>query len=546
MKRVPVIILTMALFIALSACSSKDEGDSVADAMKKAAANAKQQETEQKQDDRPVRDTEPEGTEKPDAAQDPDGGDLFRKMSVWSFHFTSGAGGWETFLNVEKDGTFSGQYYDGNLGEDGPGYSNGTYYECTFNGKFSVGEKISDYIYRINIDSITYRDEPGKEEIDDEIRYVYTLPYGLEGVDSGEHSLYVYLPGTPMEALPEGYMTWITPTHFSTYVGEDWDYVEDLPDDLPFCGLYNDADCGFFSSIEGDENGVYLANRVKLPGLEPTLKEMHEDGTYRYEDMDPEGMDLVINTCVKLDGLISIYSDQEGFVKECLKKIYGSESYHDLYIMDRGPSVYDDKPSICGNRAVYAFWTTGSNEDSRSCRGYFMPSDHYEGDVQFGYAYIVSSSEYSLYGGEATGFYLSSLKTTGREEEISSAGGKENAPKERKLVMAVGGGGSETLVADEVIWVTEEDTDLIREYNLDPDEFYDDYQIAGFDAKFQDYPVVSDCAFYVQYPEDKFHKLISRDAYKNYVERFDEDGMLMEFLLNGKGEVVFVYEPYTP
>lgn len=540
-KRTVVTLIIMTLLLTLTCgCGGSGKEDPGAELLKKAEEAAKKKELPKRKEQT---EEKPAVNEKMAAESE-----LFEKMSAWTFHFASGAGGWETVLNVEPDGSFSGEYYDGDMGDDGPGYPDGTWYDCVFHGQFSEESQVSDYVYEIRITSLEMETETGTEEIKDNMRYVYTEPYGLEGVMDGSGSLYVYLPGTALDELPVPYMSWITPLFFGTYVGEEGDYVEDYPDDLPFCGLFNDKDeCGFFSENNGQVNGMYLANRVKLPGLLPTLTEMHDDGTYRYEDMDPAGMDLIINTCVKLDERKDIYTDREGFVKAVLKKVYGGEDYHDLYVLDQEPSVYyDDKESISGFRSYYAFWDTGSNEDTRSCRGRFMSSVNAGGDVQFGYAYIVSSSEYSSYGGEAINFYLSSLQVTGRAENISSAGGAKQGPAEKKLVMAIASADRSVLTADEVEWVTEDDTEAIEKYGLDPNEFYDDYQIGGFTAQYQEYPVTKDCAFYVQYPEDKLHKLLDRDEFESYLTRYDEDGMLMNFLMDETGNVVFVYEPYTP
>ena len=48
------------------------------------------------------------------------------------FELSSGAGGWATILKLNKDGTFTGQYYDSDLGDTGEDYPNGTVHFCTF------------------------------------------------------------------------------------------------------------------------------------------------------------------------------------------------------------------------------------------------------------------------------------------------------------------------------------------------------------------------------------------------------------------------------
>lgn len=46
--------------------------------------------------------------------------------------FSSGVGGWGTSLTLERDGTFSGQFHDSDMGAIGEDYPNGTVYLCHF------------------------------------------------------------------------------------------------------------------------------------------------------------------------------------------------------------------------------------------------------------------------------------------------------------------------------------------------------------------------------------------------------------------------------
>ena len=80
----------------------------------------------------------------------------FAKLSNYEFVFSSGAGGWRTFLVIEDDGSFHGQYSDSEMGSVGEDYPNGTYYLSDFTGKMSVSEKINDYTYALKIENIDY------------------------------------------------------------------------------------------------------------------------------------------------------------------------------------------------------------------------------------------------------------------------------------------------------------------------------------------------------------------------------------------------------
>ncbi len=553
MKRMMAVIVTIAMFATLlSGCGFlnkllKQEEHALTDTIKNAVENAEKK-AETSPDEEQGDEAEEDKTE--DLVPEETEFSLYEEMSKWEFHFCSGAGGWETYLYVAEDGSFSGQFHDSDMGDTGPGYENGTIYMCDFHGKFGDCEQVSDFVWSVKMDELAYERTPDEEEILDEVRYIYAGAYGLEGLKEGESELLVYLPGTPIEELDEAYMEWIRPMHFGTYFGEDFEYVYDPPQDLPFCGLYNTVGDGFYSDNGAEHNGTYVVNRAKLPGLKNEKAELHEDGTYLYEDMDPYGMVKVTNACFFSRDEVNTYSDQEGFVRKCLDGI-GVKDYDNLYVPDKDASMFVyDKMSISGEKCSYASWTEGSNEDSRNCSGCFLQRYCYNSDYDqigwYGFVYMISQSEYAdVIGGEATNFYLSSLELSGNPERLSSASEHDAASK--ILTQTVKDTDASSLRAQEVYWVTESDTDLIEKYHLDPDEFYDDYQIAGFTGDFSEYPVAEDCLYYVQYPEDKYHKLLNRKEFDAYISRYDSDGgMLMDFILDEKGCVVMVYEPYTP
>ena len=155
---------------------------------------------------------------------------LFEKLPS-EFVFTSGAGGWATLLYVENDGTFYGQYYDSDLGDSGVGYPNGTMYISDFSGKFSTPIKYSDYIYEMTMDSIDIKGIPDTVNYENDTRYIISEPYGLEDANK----LYIYLPGAPLEELPEEFLSWAS-------------LNKNIRDTLPegFYGIYNsDGETGF-------------------------------------------------------------------------------------------------------------------------------------------------------------------------------------------------------------------------------------------------------------------------------------------------------------
>ena len=128
-----------------------------------------------------------------------------------SFFFSSGAGGWWTELYVERDGTFYGQYHDSEMGSTGEGYPHGTCYICDFNGKFAEPVQVSEYVYSTSIENLDFEEE-GKEYIEDEIKYITSIPYGLD--NAGE--ILIYFQGTPRAEIAEGFISWMPGCEMTT------------------------------------------------------------------------------------------------------------------------------------------------------------------------------------------------------------------------------------------------------------------------------------------------------------------------------------------
>lgn len=120
------------------------------------------------------------------------------------FVFASGAGAWGTELTLNRDGSFAGQYSDSEMGESGEGYSKGSVYVCAFSGRFEEIKQVDDTTYSMKLGEIKVTDEPGKEWIEEEIRYVASDPFGIAG---GE-TFFLYTPETPLEGLSEEFLSW--------------------------------------------------------------------------------------------------------------------------------------------------------------------------------------------------------------------------------------------------------------------------------------------------------------------------------------------------
>lgn len=139
--------------------------------------------------------SEPEKGAEPAAPPEPV--NFFEAMPS-SYILCSGAGAWSTDLTLEPDGAFTGVYHDSEMGLAGEGYLHGTRYYCAFSGKFTQPEQVDSTIWSMKIETIELEHPADEsEEIIDEIRYVYTGPFGLENTEE----LLIYLPDTPVEGL---------------------------------------------------------------------------------------------------------------------------------------------------------------------------------------------------------------------------------------------------------------------------------------------------------------------------------------------------------
>ena len=178
---------------------------------------------------------ENETTEVLEASKTEQVNNLFDKMKDYRFFFASGAGGWSTWLMVQEDGTFSGEYSDSEMGSIGEDYPYGSYYYCEFNGLFTEPVMINEYTYSVKVQDISTTQTPDTEEIIDGIRYCYCQPYGIDGTEE----LLIYLPGAPISELPEEYMNWVRSA-----------IMDPETEELPFYGLYNEIEQNGFSSYE--------------------------------------------------------------------------------------------------------------------------------------------------------------------------------------------------------------------------------------------------------------------------------------------------------
>lgn len=152
-------------------------------------------------------DSEEENTDFTDADLPEETADLtFADLAELEFEFSSGAGGWSEGFAIEKDGSFSGNFHDSDMGVTSEGYPDGTMYCSSYTGHFTELNKINDYTYEMKLADISYKDTVGTDEICDGMHFIYTESYCLGGNDTFK----VYLPGTPLSELSEEECLWIS------------------------------------------------------------------------------------------------------------------------------------------------------------------------------------------------------------------------------------------------------------------------------------------------------------------------------------------------
>lgn len=155
----------------------------------------------------------------------------FGDLAGLAWSFSSGAGAWSTDLRIDETGAFSGQFHDGEMGEMGDGYPNGTVYGCAFSGQLALAGQADDGAWIVTVEALVVDGQIGEEAIDDGVRYVTTDPYGITEGDE----MRLYPPGTPVDALSEEMRMW---AHLN--------FMDPVPTELPDWFLSSPAnDSGF-------------------------------------------------------------------------------------------------------------------------------------------------------------------------------------------------------------------------------------------------------------------------------------------------------------
>lgn len=192
----------------------------------------------------------------------------FAELTGLEWTFSSGVGAWYTCIWIEKDGTFTGEFHDSEMGEIGEGYPDGTVYGCLFHGKMTLGEQVDEYTWKVRVETLELDEGQVPEAIEDGMRFVTCDPYGLKA----GNDMLLYLPGTPVEKLTEDFQLW---AHL-------YDYGEAVTE-LPYYGLYDPREeTGFVGEQPYSMSEVIIGawrNDEKIDAPSYSLLILKYDGT---------------------------------------------------------------------------------------------------------------------------------------------------------------------------------------------------------------------------------------------------------------------------
>ena len=127
---------------------------------------------------------------------------VIETMAGLEWSFCSGAGAWSTDLQIQADGSFTGEYHDSDMGDSADDYPDGTVYSCVFSGRISLVGQVDEHTWEIRVDELNK--EETEEAIIDGVRYIPSEPYGLSEGDI----MLLYSPGTPVSVLPDEMQLW--------------------------------------------------------------------------------------------------------------------------------------------------------------------------------------------------------------------------------------------------------------------------------------------------------------------------------------------------
>ncbi len=189
---------------------------------------------------------------------------VLAQLEGQTLYFSSGVGGWYTSLNFGEEGAFTGEFHDSEMGETGEDYPDGTVYGCLFHGKLSAADKIADTAWRLKVDEVLADEGQVPESIEDGIRYVTSDPYGLYKA----REVVLYLPGTPVSSLPEGFLFW-----------SQLEWIAPDAGVLPYYAIWNEAEeAGFIGDVMEAQAETGLSSGHVVTALATYIDPNHLSG----------------------------------------------------------------------------------------------------------------------------------------------------------------------------------------------------------------------------------------------------------------------------
>lgn len=190
---------------------------------------------------------------------------LFASMPA-TFHFLSGAGGWQTELYWNGDGTFSGIYEDADVSE---------IYRCLFMGSMDAPRKIGDLEFSTRVTALDY-EKSNAVAYENGQKIVSAEPYGLDDVDE----IRIYLPGCSVSKLPQAAVDWLRGG-----AEEFWDGQG--PKTLPFFVLYNVRGQQAFFSADWSAFSETSSSRPEQTDLNFVVEGLEESiPAYLFRDLE--------------------------------------------------------------------------------------------------------------------------------------------------------------------------------------------------------------------------------------------------------------------
>ena len=215
-KRIKIVMLAVTTVVSICGCQKKEpenntidfntaikntqEAESIESGDSVKESEALEKETQSSEESIPFEETKNSNETEEQSAEF-----SLADLRQYKFWFLSGAGGWATVLHINPDGSFSGEFHDSDMGSAGEAYPNGTIYQSKFSGQFTQPKQVNEYTYAMQIAELNYARELDTEEIKDGVKYCYTDVYGLEDAKD----ILIYLPGAPLDELPEGFRSWV-------------------------------------------------------------------------------------------------------------------------------------------------------------------------------------------------------------------------------------------------------------------------------------------------------------------------------------------------